>query len=78
MQKRNNENIKIFTEAKLSSKIVYCTVHPHQVIPSHGNPQMRQTLFDGYFFEYCSIKYQTFHQVSENTSQQTYSHQKTT
>ena len=49
-----------------------------QVIPSHKNPQMRRTLFDGYLFKYCSVKYQTFHQVSEKTSQQTYSHQKTT
>ena len=47
-----------------------------QVIPSHGNPQIRQTLFDGYLFKYCSVKYQTFHQVSEKTSQQTYSHQR--
>ena len=39
---------------------------------------MRWTLFDGYLYKYCSIKYQTFHQVSEKTSQQTYSHQKTT
>ena len=44
----------------------------------HGNPQMRWTLFGGYLFKYCSVKYQTFHQVSEKTSQQTYSHQKTT
>ena len=32
---------------------------------------MRWTLFDGYLFKYCSIKYQTFHQVPEKTSQQT-------
>ena len=49
-----------------------------QVIPSRGKPQMRRTLFDGYLFKYCSVKYQTFHQVFEKTSQQTYSHQKTT
>ena len=48
----------------------------NQVIPSHGNSQMRQTLFDSYLFKYCSAKYQPFHQVSEKTSQQTYSHQK--
>ena len=48
------------------------------VIPSHGNPQIRWTLFDGYLFKYCSVKYQTFHQVSEKTSWQTYSHQKNT
>ena len=47
-----------------------------QVIPSHGNPQMRRTLFDGYLFKYCSVKYQNFHQVSEKTTQHTYSHQK--
>ena len=29
----------------------------YQVIPSHGNPQMRWTLFDGYLFKYCSMKY---------------------
>ena len=37
---------------------------------------MRRTLFDGYLFKYCSVKYQTFYQVSEKTSQQTHSHQK--
>ena len=35
-------------------------------------------MFDGYLFKYCSVKYQTFHQVSEKTSQQTYPHQKPT
>ena len=49
-----------------------------QVIPSHGNPQMRRTLFDGYLFKYCSVKYQNFHQVSEKTTQHTYSHKKKT
>ena len=48
----------------------------YQVIPSHGNPQMRWTLFDGYLFKYCSVKYQTFHQVSVNTSQKTHSYKK--
>ena len=47
-----------------------------QVIPSHGNPQMRQTLFDSYLFKYCSVKCQSFHRVFEKTSQQTYLHQK--
>ena len=37
---------------------------------------MRRTLFDGYLFKYCFAKCQTFHKVSEKTSQQTYSHQK--
>ena len=50
---------------------------PAQVIPSHGNPQMRRTLLGGYLLKYCPVKHQTFHQVSEKTSQQTYSHQKT-
>ena len=49
-----------------------------QVIPSHGNPQMERRLYDCYLFKYCSVKYQTFHQVSEKTSHQTCSHQKTT
>ena len=64
----------------LLSEIVLSGAHlPNQVTPSHGNHQMRRTLFDGYLFKYCSAKYQTFHQVSEKTSQQTYSHgQKTT
>ena len=48
---------------------------PYQVIPSHGNPQVRRTFFDGFLFKYCSVKYETFHQVSEKASQQTYSHQ---
>ena len=26
------------------------------VIPSHGNPQMRRTLFGGYLFKYWSVK----------------------
>ena len=56
---------------------VKCLKH-YQVIPSHGNPQMRRALFGGYLFKYCSVRYQTCHQVSEKTSQQTYSHQKTT
>ena len=33
---------------------------PTQVTPSHGNPQMRLTLFGGYLFKYCSVKYQIF------------------
>ena len=28
-----------------------------QVIPSHGNPQMRWTLFGGYLFKCCSVKF---------------------
>ena len=39
----------------------------YQVIPNHGNPQMRRTLFDGYLFEYCSVKYHTFHQENEKS-----------
>ena len=52
--------------------------HSNQVISSHGNPQMRRTLFGGCLFKYSSVKYQNFHQVSGKASQQTYSHQKTT
>ena len=37
---------------------------------------MRRTLFDSYLFRYCSVKYQTFHQVSEKTSQQTFAPKK--
>ena len=29
---------------------IFCGAY--QVIPSHGNPQMRCTLFDGYLFKY--------------------------
>ena len=35
---------------------------------------MRRTSFGGYLFKYCSVKYQSFQEVSERTSQQTYSH----
>ena len=48
----------------------------YQVIPSYGNAQMRRTFFESYLFKYCSVKYQTFHQVPEKTFRQTYSHQK--
>ena len=44
----------------------------------HLNSQIRWTLFEGYLFKYCSIKYQTSHQVPEKTSQQVCSHQKPT
>ena len=46
------------------------------MISSHGNPERRWTLFDVYLFKYCSVKYQTFHQVSEKTSHQTKNHLK--
>ena len=42
----------------------------YQVIPIHENLHIRRTLFDGYLFKYCFVKYQTFHQVSEKTSQE--------
>ena len=58
--------------------VCWLYVRRHQVIPSEGNLQMRGTLCDGYLFKYCFVKYQTFHQVFEKTSQQTYWHQKTT
>ena len=48
----------------------------NQVIPGHGNPQMRRTLFDGCLFKFHSVTYQTFYQVFEKTSQQTYLHNK--
>ena len=40
-----------------------------QMVPGHGNPQERRTMFIGYLFKYCSLNYQEFHQVFENTSQ---------
>ena len=40
----------------------------NQVIPGHGNAQIRRTLLDGYLFKYGSVKYQTFHQISEKAS----------
>ena len=40
-----------------------------QVIPGHGNPQKRRTIFGGYLFKYCRVKYQTFHAVCEKASQ---------
>ena len=43
---------------------------PHyQVIPGHGNSQKRWTMFGGYLFKYCFVKYQTFHQVCEKACQ---------
>ena len=70
--------MSLFTCLCLTDNLGLCSIDCHiQVIPSHGNPQIRWTLSDGYLFKYCSVKYQTFYQVSE-TSQQTYSHQKTT
>ena len=41
----------------------------HQVIPGRGNPQKRRTMFGGYLFKYCCVKYLTFHQVCEKASQ---------
>ena len=41
----------------------------YQVIPGHGNPQKRRTIFGGYLFKYCCAKCQTFHQVCEKASQ---------
>ena len=40
-----------------------------QVIPGHGNPQKRRTMFGGYLFIYCCVKYHTFHQICEKASQ---------
>ena len=45
----------------------HCRDVDNQVIPSHGNPRMRRTLFDGDLFKYCLVKCQTFQQVSEKT-----------
>ena len=41
----------------------------NQVIQGHGNPQKRRTMFGGYLFQYCRVKYQTFDQVCEKASQ---------
>ena len=40
----------------------------YQVIPGHGNPQKRRTIFIRYLFKYCSLNFQKFHQVFKNTS----------
>ena len=53
-----------------TNSLLLCFENIYQVIPSHEKPHMRWTLFDGYLFKYCSVKYQTFHQVSEKTSHQ--------
>ena len=42
---------------------------PCQLIPDHGIPQKRRTMFGGYLFKYYSVKYQTFHPVCEKASQ---------
>ena len=55
---QNGQNVVIFSQASDTLN--------NQVIPSPGNPQMRWTLSGGYLFK---CKYQTFHQVSEKTSQ---------
>ena len=39
-----------------------------QVIPRPGNPWKRRTVFIHYLCKYCSLNYQKFHQVFENTS----------
>ena len=57
-QDKNGQNFVIFSQASGTLN--------NQVIPSHGNRQMRWTLFGGYLFK---CKYQTFNQVSEETSQ---------
>ena len=36
----------------------------NQVIPGQGNPQKRRTMFGGYLFKYCCVKYQTFHKIN--------------
>ena len=54
---QNGQNFVIFSQASGTLN--------NQVILSHGNPQMRWTLFGGYLFK---CKYQTFNQVSEKTS----------
>ena len=51
---------------KLKSDI---KMKPYQVIPGHGNPQKRWTMFGGYLFKYCCVKYHTFYQVCEKESQ---------
>ena len=90
LQRVNQLKNKVFKTRTISSpndhthgtnhnfRIRQCYSFSTQVIPSHGNPQTRRTLFVGYLFKYCSVKYQTFDQVSEKTSQQTYSHQNAT
>ena len=73
-----NRPVNLWDSCARFSFVIHLFAVACQVIPSHGNPLMRQTLSDGTIFKYCSIKYQTFHQVSEKTSQKTYLHQKTT
>ena len=70
-------NHTIYMETSLKARFTRAIYR----LPGDSKPresQMRRTLFGGYLFKYCSVKYQTFHYVSEKTSQQTYSYQKTT
>ena len=46
----------------------YVGTETYQVIPGHGNPQKRGTMFGGYLFKYYCVKYQNFHQVCEKVS----------
>ena len=48
--------------------IAFINCMPIQVIPGYGNPQKSRTMFGGYLFKYCCVKYQTFHQVGEKAS----------
>ena len=42
----------------LNSFTVFCLTN--QVIPGHENPQKRRTMFGGYLFKHCCVKYQLF------------------
>ena len=55
----NGRKDKSKTKSKLPS---------FQVIPGHGNPQERRTMFICYLFKYCCVKCQTFHRVCEKAS----------
>ena len=68
-------SIESFTGSSPSEQIIgkaiwnTKTMSYYQVIPGHGTPQKRRTMFSGYLFKCCCVKYQTFHQVCEKASQ---------
>ena len=72
--------IKIIMEQfqRRSQRSSRYTVPTIQLIPDHGNPQMRRTLFSRNLFKCEWVKYQSFFQVFEIRIWQTESDQETT
>ena len=54
--------LKFSKNILLSKNLMICQaeIGSYQVIPGHGESPERRTMFGGYLFKYCCIKYQTF------------------